>query len=547
MDPNENKEMNPVMGEEAYEAPQQPQSGNAQQPSEPLRQDDPAAAQEQPQYIQSNPYAGQTGAGQEQSGAYHGAGTGKKESPYANSPYYGYHESRQSGQQQYQQQYQQPQGAVDDQQKKPRKKMGRNAKRAIAAAVAVVVVAGSCGATALAVNSHWKNQQQSLYDDLTGKISQLEQELKRVGGVTGSASVSGSPVSADGSLTPSQVYAKNVNSVVAISNQSTTNVWGQVTETASSGSGFVLTEDGYIISNYHVVEGANQLSVMTYLGDEYPAKLIGYDAMNDVSLLKVEAEGLEPVQIGKSEDLIVGDQVVAIGNPLGELTSSLTVGYISAKDRTINTDGNLINMMQTDAAINPGNSGGPLFNMKGEVVGITTAKFSGATSSGASIEGIGFAIPIDDVMNMISDLKEYGSIKNQAYLGVTVMDMDPKTAGMYSLPTGSYVQSVVPGGCAEKAGLQVKDIILSVGEHKVEGNATLTSALRKFRAGDTTTMKIFRGGQEMELTITFDEKPEQMPTEPQADAQQPQQEQPQQEQPRQPHGMDPFDFFFGRP
>ena len=479
------------------------------------------------------------------SGTYHGSGAGRKESPYANSPYYAYDQAygAQERQTNTEGAAQQQSYAQSEQPKKPKKKMKSHTKHVIAAVLAAVVVVGGCGGTVLAVNNHWQNQQEKLYNDLTGKIAQLEQELERVGGVTGSNSVSGSPVAAEGSMTPSQVYAQNVNSVVAISNQSTTNVWGQVTETASSGSGFVLTEDGYIISNYHVVEGANQLTVMTYLGDEYPAKLVGYDAMNDVSLLKVDTTGLTPVKIGSSEDLIVGDQVVAIGNPLGELTSSLTVGYISAKDRTINTDGNLINMMQTDAAINPGNSGGPLFNMKGEVVGITTAKFSGSTSSGASIEGIGFAIPIDDVMSMIEDLKEFGYLKNQAYLGVTVLNMDPRTASMYSLPSGSFVQSVVEGGCAQKAGLQAKDIIIAVGDYQVDSNASLTSALRKFKAGDTTTIKVFRAGQEVELTITFDEKPQ--VTEPQQE--QTVQTEPQSNVPQgqDPSAVNPFDFFFG--
>ena len=169
----------------------------------------------------------------------------------------------------------------------------------------------------------------------------MVEELQKAQSAVGN---SGSPGASQDGLSPSQVYAMNVNSVVAISNQSTTNVWGQISETAASGTGFIISADGYILSNYHVVEGAKRLTVITYMGDEYEARLVGFDQMNDVAVLKVEASGLDPVAIGSSDDLIVGDQVVAIGNPLGELTSSLTVGYISAKDRTINTDGNLINM-----------------------------------------------------------------------------------------------------------------------------------------------------------------------------------------------------------
>ena len=401
---------------------------------------------------------------------------------------------------------------------KKRKKKSGIGKKLLAAVLTVAVAASSCAITANLVNDRWEERMNLLQSQVQQELDSLNAQIDALEKTQTGISVSGSPMASAEGLSPSQVYAMNVGSVVAISNQSTTNVWGQVSETASSGTGFIISADGYILSNYHVVEGANRLTVMTYMGDEYEAKLIGFDEMNDVSILKVEATGLTPVTIGSSDDLIVGDQVVAIGNPLGELTSSLTVGYISAKDRTINTDGNLINMMQTDAAINPGNSGGPLFNMKGEVIGITTAKYSGSTGSGASIEGIGFAIPIADVMAMRDDLIAHGYRTNQAYLGVSVMDLDASTASMYSLPTGSYVQSVTEGSCAEAAGIQPKDIIIAVGEYTVDGNSTLTSALRKFSAGDTTTVTVFRAGAEIELTITFDERPQN----PDADLEQPQ-------------------------
>jgi serine protease Do len=213
------------------------------------------------------------------------------------------------------------------------------------------------------------------------------------------------------------------------------------------------------------------------------------------------------VKLGSSDKMKVGDQVAAIGNPLGELTSTLTVGYVSAKDRMVSTEGSYLNMIQTDAAINSGNSGGPLFNSHGEVVGITTAKYSGSSSSGASIEGIGFAIPIDDVMPLVDDLMNYGYI-NSAYLGVMVSDVDAATASHYGLPVGAYVQEVTEGYCAEKAGLQAKDIIVAVGPHKVDGVSGLVKVLRKFKAGETTTITVFRGGQELSLTITLDEKPQ---------------------------------------
>ncbi len=217
--------------------------------------------------------------------------------------------------------------------------------------------------------------------------------------------------------------------------------------------------------------------------------------------------------IGSSDALIVGDQVVAIGNPLGELTNSLTVGYVSAKERMVSTDGTVITMMQTDAAINPGNSGGPLFNMKGEVVGITTAKYSGTTSSGASIEGIGFAIPIDDVMELLDDLKAFGYVKG-AYMAVMVSDMDSQTAALaetYGLPVGPIIQSTEHGGAANRAGIQKGDIVTHVGDTRVQSVTELTRALRDYEPGDTSTITVYRSGERHVLEITFDERPAQTP------------------------------------
>ena len=427
---------------------------------------------------------------------YHGNGAGRKESPFADSPY-------QTAWEQAQPVSSPP--PRPEMVRKPRKKLGKGVKAAI---LSGVILLGACGATAGLVNARWEKKMDDLEEEMDERIEALEKKFS--GGTT---VISGAPVSSEGYLSPSGVYALNVNSVVSVGNYATVSSgWGSASQQmVSTGSGFIISDDGYIISNYHVVSGAERLTVTTYLGDEYEATLVGSDELNDVALLKVEAEGLDAVVIGSSDDLLVGDQVVAIGNPLGELTSTQTVGYVSGKDRSVSTDGTIINMIQTDAAINSGNSGGPLFNMKGEVVGITTAKYSGDSSSGASIEGIGFAIPIDDVMGMIQDFKDYGYLKNQAYLGVTVRDMDSSVAQMYSLPLGSYVDTVAEGSSADKAGIRPKDIIIGVGEYEVDSNAELTQALRKFKAGDTTTITVFRAGQELDLTITFDEKPQTLP------------------------------------
>ena len=313
----------------------------------------------------------------------------------------------------------------------------------------------------------------------------------------------------DKSLTPREVYAENVHSVVGVCTSGTTNVWGQITATSCSGTGFIFSEDGYIITNHHVIEGADKITVTTYDDREYDAKLIGSDKDNDVALLKIEAEKLRAVSVAEMEKVEVGEQVIAIGNPLGELTFTMTQGYISALDREINTNGVPINMLQTDAAINSGNSGGPLFDMNGNVVGMTTAKFSGNSGgSGASIEGIGFAIPVDDVLRIVYELKEHGYVTDRAYLGISVKDTDAAAAAIYNLPVGIYVADVTQGSCSEKAGMLAGDIIIDFDGTKVETRNDLLSAMSKYREGDTVTVTVLRAGARVELTVTLDAKPQ---------------------------------------
>ena len=432
---------------------------------------------------------------------YSGAGAGRRESPFADSPYLMNHgQDRHSGSVS---EEKSAAGAV-----KQKKKRGNLPRKILAAVLSLAVLAGSCGITAVLVNNRWEEKTTQME---TSFSLQLDALRKQVEAVSGGASISGSPVSSTGK-TPSQVYAENVPSVVQVTCDVVTSYgYGQSSAGTSVGSGFILTEDGYIVTNYHVIEGATSVSVTTYLGDHYEARVIGYESANDVAVLKVEGQDMAAVTIGSSDDLIVGDQVVAIGNALGELTGTMTVGYVSAKDRDVTTDGTTINMIQTDAAINSGNSGGPMFNMKGEVVGITTAKYSGESSSGATIEGIGFAIPIDDVLSMVEDLVNLGYVTG-AYLGVGVNDVD-SAAQFYGVPAGAYVAEVNEGSCAEKAGVAVGDIIIALGEHEVESYSDLRAALRKFKSGDTTIITVYRSGQELKLTITLDEKPQTTETE----------------------------------
>jgi len=433
-----------------------------------------------------------------------------KASPFADSPYImnnadSYQNRQQTDGANPWQPYAQPQP-------KPKKGTGKKILKTVVSALLILcLLATGCGVTAWMVNEYWEERNGDT-DKLLQQMGQQIEDLREYveeNAYTGQGnSVSGTPnEGTDGSLTPAQVYAQCRKNVVAISNQVTTNIFGQISETASSGSGFIISQDGYVVTNYHVAEGANKLTVITYDGTEHTAKLVGYDSSYDLAVLKIEATGLTAAKLGSSDDLIVGDQVVAIGNPLGELTNSLTVGYISAKDRSVTTDGTTLNMLQTDAAINSGNSGGPLFNMKGEVVGITTAKYTGTTSSGAVIESIGFAIPMDDVVKKINDLVNVGYITG-AYLGVYVRDMDPSLVN-YGIPLGAYVEEATEGYCAKEAGVQSKDIIVALGDYEVDSLNGLTRALDNFNPGDTTTITVWRSGVELELEITLDEKPAQ--------------------------------------
>lgn len=418
------------------------------------------------------------------------------------------------------------------------KKTKKSKKRLTAVLLAVAILLAGCGLTALGVSAYWSGKLQTLQKTVDNQLNVQQQQMEAALNAVGS----GSAGQEGANQAPGLVYAKNVQAVVAISNQSlSTNFYGQVSETASSGSGFIISEDGYVVSNYHVIQGASKLTVITADSKKYDAKVIGYDAANDLSVLKIEATGLPYVTLGSSDALAVGDMVAAIGNPLGELTSTLTVGYISAKDRLVNTDGSYLNMLQTDAAINSGNSGGPLFNMQGEVVGITTAKYSGTSGSGAYIEGIGFAIPIDDVYSMIEDLVQDGYLSG-AYMGVVVQDVSAEVADTYGLPYGAFVKEVEEGGAAEKAGIQAKDIIVNVGGHSISSMSELTRALRKFEPGQSTTVTVFRSGAQVNLEITFDEKPPQ--TEAEQETPQNQQQEQEQQQSQIP-GFGGFGDWFG--
>ena len=338
-------------------------------------------------------------------------------------------------------------------------------------------------------------------------------------------------------MTPAEVYASTVGSVVSINCSAvSTNIFGQRVESASSGSGFVITQDGYIVTNHHVVASASSVKVTMYDGKEYSAAVVGSDSDYDVAVLKVETTGLQPVTLGKSADVNVGDTVLAIGNPLGELTFSMSQGIVSCCDRAINVSGTPFNMIQVDASINPGNSGGPLMNLYGEVVGIVSAKYS--SYSNTAVEGLGFAIPIGDVRAVITDIMENGQITSKPSMGIIAGTMTRQMAAQYQIDkdSGVFVYSVDKGGAGEKAGLRMGDVITKVDSTEITSMEDLTAAKKGRRAGDTVTVTYYRDGQSFTTELTFDAK---------AESTQQEQQTPQNGQGSSGWGS-LYDYFFGR-
>lgn len=394
----------------------------------------------------------------------------------------------------------QPQYQFNQQPGQPPKKKGK-ARKIIALVLACALVGGGAGVGGAALYGHLTQPETVVYE---GERPQVQTVVN---------SNNGQPMTAE------QLYAANLASCVGITVNTTVNIFGQTTTSAASGSGFVLTQDGYIVTNYHVIEDAAEdssvsIEVSFANGDKYTAKLVGGEQDNDIAVIKIDATGLQPVTLGDSDELVVGETVYAIGNPLGELTYSLTDGIISALDRLITTSSTnqngqtettTLNVLQTNCAINPGNSGGPLFDSYGNVVGIVSAKYT-QSSSGVSAEGLGFAIPVNDVKDILSDLIEHGYVTGKPYMGIQVKDVSSE-AQLYGISAGAAVAYVADGSCAQKAGLQVNDIIIAIDDTAIDSSTALTAALSTdYKAGDTATLTVLRNQEQIKLTITFDEK-----------------------------------------
>lgn len=386
--------------------------------------------------------------------------------------------------------------------KEPKPKKDRSFVKLICACL-VCAMLGSIGGGAL-VGSMMNKK----LDAIEQSVSELSKKTAPVlTTASGGSVVSGEKLD-NGGISASEIYDLACSQVVGITTEVTfQNFFGMKSSSAVTGSGFIVSEDGYILTNYHVIEYAyeDDLEVMVMLhdGTKYSAAIVGVEADNDVAVLKIDADGFNPAVIGNSDELLVGDLVYAVGNPLGELDFSMTTGHVSAKDRVITTDesSDAITMFQIDAAVNPGNSGGPVYNDQGEVVGIVTA---GYRSDG--VDGIGFAIPSNDAAAIANDLITTGYVTGKASMGVTVnTNYNVMYSQYYGWPMGAYVDSVAPGSAAEKAGIEAGDIITKLDGEEIDGFEALKSAIKRHSAGETVEVELYRADESRTTEICFDE------------------------------------------
>lgn len=312
-------------------------------------------------------------------------------------------------------------------------------------------------------------------------------------------------------LTIPQVVEKVMPSVVGISTtveyEYNYGFQSGTTTAVSTGTGVIMSADGYVITNAHVVDsGIDFTVILLATNEEYPAQLIAADTQADLAVLKIEADNLTPAEFGNSDELVVGETAIAIGNPLGfELSGSVTCGIISALNREITVDDRMMTLIQTDAAINSGNSGGPLVNCYGQVIGINSIKMS-ASYTETSIEGLGFAIPSNEMKIIIDDLINHGYVTGRPQLGINCVDVTESVSSMYNLPMGAYVRSFAESSAAEKAGVMAGDVIVAANGTEISSTDELNQIKNEFAAGDTLTLTVIRNGQEIEIDVVLQEQ-----------------------------------------
>ncbi|MBO5976778.1 MAG: trypsin-like peptidase domain-containing protein [Oscillospiraceae bacterium] len=390
------------------------------------------------------------------------------------------------------------------------KRRGMPAVAVIALCLVCAMLGGICGG-AFAGNYITKHTELSLPTE-TAPLHTPDSSLLLPSNPTNEIPDAGTAISDTGNLALKDIYALACQQVVAVTTEVTyKNFFGYTTSSAVSGSGFIISPDGYILTNFHVIEdaakGGYEISVLTHDGSEYIASIVGYEADNDVAVLKIAAENLSAVTIGNSDEMYVGDSVFAVGNPLGELEYTMTGGMVSALDRDISTYDSAtgsyttINMFQIDAAVNSGNSGGPVYNAKGQVIGIVTAKYSNT-----GVEGLGFAVPINDAVKIAEDLIIKGYVGGKAYFGIRTETLPASVRQYYNLPAGAYVVSVESGSCAEKAGLEAGDIITAIDGKPISSSDALLAAKKDYRAGDEAILTVSRSDGDIQISIVFDEE-----------------------------------------
>ncbi len=308
-------------------------------------------------------------------------------------------------------------------------------------------------------------------------------------------------VDESGNYTTSEVAAMVADSVVVIQTEyvTTSTYWGNYVS-SGAGSGVILSSDGYIVTNHHVIENATTITVTLNNGSSYKAELVGSDATSDIAILKIDATGLKSATLGDSDNLVVGQDVIAVGNPLGTLGGTVTEGIISAKDREVTIDSNTMTLLQTTAAINPGNSGGGLFNMKGELIGIVNAKSS---SNSETIEGLGFAIPVNTAKGVITDLMTYGYVTGRPQLGISAYDVSNYyTAMRLGVNTlGVYVYQVT----VDNSALQAGDLIVQCDDTMISSYADLSAFIKQHEIGDTIKVQVYRDGKLTSVEVTLTE------------------------------------------
>ncbi len=403
---------------------------------------------------------------------------------------------------------------LDDNSQKPRKHVFR---KAAAFLMAMVIVSGG----SIAVYRQFAENTDSINSSFEERS---DNDKKTSSSLTAKGVSFIEKAESDGAeLTTEEIVQKLLPSVVGIESQFTVTSmnngyyygFGSMPSASSAtgtGTGVVITDDGYIVTNAHVIYDseygaglADDIKVHMNDDNSYDAEVVGYDTDCDLAVLKIKADGLTPAEFGDSDGLMLGESVVAIGNPLGfDLMNTVTSGIVSGLNRNITINDKAMNLIQTDTAINSGNSGGPLINKKGQVIGINSSKMSSSYGS-ASIEGIGFAIPSNEASQIIDDLMEYGYVTGKPQLGISCQNVTDTISQMYNIPVGIYVTEVSRNSAADKAGLQSGDVIIAVDDTEVSTSEELNAQKNKHSAGDTIEITYVRSGKEKTAEVVLDE------------------------------------------